>query len=130
VPKELWRTAALQFFAFAIEIADKERGDAWCLRETRQGIRLMTGRLLACAVARKKMRVSVIGPISSEIRKALDSDVNKDEDFRLIPGGVLMTFPVEHAAQVMPLLQDGFRGFVEASMARVRNAIGLEDHVL
>ena len=129
VPKELWRTAALQFFAFAIEIADKERGDAWCVRETRQGIRLMTGRLLACAVARSKMRVSVIGPISGEIRKALDSDATKDEDFRLIPGGVLITFPVEHGAQVMPLLQDGFRGFVDASMARVRNSIGLEDHV-
>ena len=35
------------FLAAAIENADEERSDAWCLRDTGKGLRLMTGRLFA-----------------------------------------------------------------------------------
>ena len=64
IPNEVIRREALRFLAFAIENADEERGNAWYVRETEHGLRLMTGRLLACEVARSKMRVSVIGPVS------------------------------------------------------------------
>ena len=39
------------FLALAIESADEERGNAWYVRETEQGLRVMTGRLLACEVS-------------------------------------------------------------------------------
>ena len=51
IPNEAIRRAALHFLASAIENADEERSDAWCVRETEQGLRLMTGRLFACEVA-------------------------------------------------------------------------------
>jgi restriction endonuclease Mrr len=47
------RCHALQFLAMAIENADEESATAWYVRETEQGLRLMTGRLLACEVAFK-----------------------------------------------------------------------------
>ena len=50
------RRAALHFLALAIDNADEERSHAWCVRETEQGLRVMTGRLLACEVVRSKMR--------------------------------------------------------------------------
>src|SRR5262249_49776147 len=71
VPNEILRRAALNFLAFAIENADEERGNAWYVRKTAHGLRLMTGRLLACEVSRSKLRVSVIGPIGERIRDAL-----------------------------------------------------------
>ena len=40
----------------------------------------MTARLLACEVGRSKMRVSVIGPITDEVRAALGSDPEADEN--------------------------------------------------
>src|SRR5688572_22175448 len=60
IPDGPMRGPALHFLAAAIENADEERSDAWCLRDTGKGLRLMTGRLFACEVARSKMRVSVI----------------------------------------------------------------------
>lgn len=52
-----------------------------------KGLRLMTGRLFACEVARSKMRVSVIGPVSDEVRSALGSD--PETEFKKLPGGLL-----------------------------------------
>src|SRR2546422_9543572 len=98
IPHEATRRAALHFLASAIENADEERGDAWYIRETDHGLRLMTGRLLACEVARSKMRVSVIGPIGDDVRGTLGAEVEKDEEFKKVPGGLLLTFPVERAA--------------------------------
>jgi hypothetical protein len=69
IPDETMRRAALDFLALAIDTADEERS-AWCVRETERGLRVMTGRLLACEVGRSKMRVSVIGPISDDVRSA------------------------------------------------------------
>ena len=75
IPNESVRTEALGFLAFAIENADEERNNAWYLRETDQKLRLMTGRLLACEVARSTMRVSVIGPVSDDVRNVLGVEV-------------------------------------------------------
>src|SRR5437667_215884 len=82
------------------------RGDAWFLRENDHGLRLMTGRLLACEVARSKLRVSVIGPIGDDVRGTLGAEIEKDEEFKKVPGGLLLTFPIEHAAEALDLLKD------------------------
>jgi hypothetical protein len=121
----------LHFLALAIENADEECGNAWCVRETGHGLRLMTGRLLACEVARSQMRVSVIGPIGDDVRDALGADAERDEEFKFkkVPGGLLLTFPVEHAPEALNLLRDGLNSFVDVAMARVRSPVSLEDHV-
>jgi len=129
VPDEPMRRAALHFLAAAIENADEERSSAWCLRDTGRGLRLMVGRLFACEVTRSKMRVSVIGPVSDEVRGALGSDSETDEEFKQLPGGLLVTLPVEHASKAQELLSDGFNSFVDMAMARVRRRVSLEDHV-
>jgi len=129
IPIEAIRREALHFLALAIENADEERSDAWYVRETEQGLRLMTGRLLACEIASSKMRVSVIGPIGDDIRGTLGAEVENDEEFKSIPGGLLLTFPIEHAAKALNLLRDGLNNFVDAAMARVRRRVSLEDHI-
>jgi hypothetical protein len=129
VPNEATRHEALNFLASAIENADEEHGNAWYVRETEHGLRLMTGRLLACEVARSRMRVSVIGPIDDDVRDALGADTERDEEFKKVPGGLLLTFPIEHATEALDLLRDGVNSFVDVAMARVRSPVSLEDHV-
>lgn len=129
IPNEATRRGALHLLALAIDNADEERGDAWCVRETEQGLRVMAGRLLACEVARLKMRVSVIGPVGDDVRGVLGAETEKDEEFKKIPGGLLLTFPIEHAVEALDLLRDGLNSFVDLAMARVRSPVGLEDHV-
>ena len=68
-PNEAMRREVLRFLALAIEIADEERPNAWYVRETARGLRLMTGREYACEIAPSKTRVSVIGPIGEDIRE-------------------------------------------------------------
>jgi len=131
IPNETIRCAALRFLASAIENADEEHGNAWFLRETEYGLRLMTGRLLACEIKRATLRVSVIGPVDDAVRGALGAEAEKDEEFKFknIPGGLLLTFPIEHAAEALELLRDGLNSFVDVAMARVRSPVSLEDHV-
>lgn len=128
LPDAATRRSALGLFAFAIENADEERSDAWYVRETATGLRLMTGGLLACEVARKKIKLSVVGPISEEARTALGSDSEDDAEFHVIPGGVILTFPAERAAEATSEIKDGLNNFVDLAMARVRRTSGLEDH--
>lgn len=129
IPNEATRREALRFLALAIENADEERGNAWYLRETEHGLRLMTGRLIACEIAPSKIRVSVIGPIGDDVRGALGAEAENDEEFKKLPGGLLLTFPIEHAAEALDLLRDGLNSFVDMAMARVRSPVSLEDHV-
>jgi hypothetical protein len=129
IPNEATRREALRFLALAIECADEERGNAWYLRETEHGFRLMTGRVLACEIAPSKIRVSVIGPVSEDVRGALGAEAENDSEFKWIPGGLLLTFPVEHATEALTPLKHGLNAFVEAAMARVRRSVSLEDHV-
>jgi hypothetical protein len=128
IPNESVRTEALGFLAFAIENADEERNDAWYLREMDQKLRLMTGRLLACEVGRSTMRVSVIGPVNDDVRNVLGVESENDSEFKWIPGGLLITFPIEHAADANNLLKDSLNSFVDLAMARVRRAVSLEEH--
>jgi hypothetical protein len=129
IPNEATRREALRFLALAIECADEERSDAWYLRETEHGLRLMTGRVFACEIAPSKIRVSVIGPIGEDIRGALGAEAEKDWEFKWVQGGLLLTFPVAHAAEALTLLKHGLNSFAEAAMARVRRSVSLEYHV-
>ena len=108
IPNEDVRRHALAFLAFAIQNADEERTSAWYLRETEQKLRLMTGRLLACEIARSTMRVGVIGPVSDDVRHALGADAEDDSEFKWIPGGFLITFPIEREVIALPDLQRPF----------------------
>jgi len=128
IPKEETRRSALALLAFAIENADEERGDAWYVKETSHGLTLMAGRLLACKVTRSRARASIIGPIAEEVRAAIGAEPDDDDEFKTIPGGVLLTFPVEHTGEALRLLQDGLNSFVDLAMARVRRSVSLEDH--
>src|SRR5262249_17905599 len=89
----------------------------------------MTGRLVACELRRSTMQVSVIGPIGDNVRSALGAEPETDEQFKLIPGGLLLTFPIEHPAEALDLLREGLNSFVDMAMARVRRTVSLEDHV-
>ena len=130
IPNEAIRREALRFLALAIEIADEERGNAWYVRETEHGLRLMTGRLLACEIAPSKMRVSVIGPIGDDVRGALGAEAEKDWEFKQVPGGLLLTFPVEHAGgSSRTCSRMGSPASLTSAMARVRRSVSLEDHV-
>ncbi len=129
IPNQAVRRAALDFLALAVDNADEERSNGWCVRDTEHGLRVMTGRLLACDVARSTMRVSVIGPVSDEVRSSIGAEVEKDAEFKKIPGGLLLTFPIDHSAEAIDLLRDGFNAFVDMAMARVRRPVSLEDHV-
>jgi len=129
VPNEAIRRDTLRFLALAIENADEERSNAWYIRETEHGLRLMTGRLLACEIAPSKMRVSVIGPIGDDVRGLLGAETENDDEFKKVPGGLLLTFPIEHAVKALDLLTDGLNSFVDLAMARVRRPVALEDHV-
>jgi hypothetical protein len=128
IPAESTRRAALGLLAYAIENADEERADAWYLRETSRGLALIAGRQLACKVAGSKARVSVIGPITEEVRNTLGAEPEDDEEFKTIPGGVLLTIPIEQAGRALELLKDGLNSFVDLAMARIRRAVILENH--
>lgn len=122
------RADVLKFMAFAIENADEELENAWTLQERSKGLRLNTGRLLACDFKGSTLRVSVIGPVSDEVRSALGAEVGDDEEFKLVPGAILLSFSLDRAGVALGLLQDGFNTFVDMAMARVRRRVSLEDH--
>jgi hypothetical protein len=128
IPNEETRRSALALLAFAIENSDEERADAWYLKETSRGLALMAGRLLACKVSRSRAQLSVIGPVAEDVRAAIGAESEDDEQFKTIPGAVLLTFPVEHAADALRLLQEGLNSFVDLAVVRVRRAVSLEDH--
>jgi hypothetical protein len=128
LPEEMIRTDVLRLFAFAIENADEERENAWLLQERPKGLRLSTGRLLACDLRRSALRVAVVGPVSDEVRTSLGAELDDDEEFRAIPGAILLNFPADHAAIALDLLKDGLNTFIDLAMARVRRTVSLEEH--
>jgi hypothetical protein len=127
IPSEVTRHEALGFLASAIESADQERGSAWYVGESEHALRLMAGRLFTCEIAPSKIRVSVIGPIGDDLRGALG--VEKESKWKSIPGGLLLTFPIEYAAEARDLLRDGLNSFIAEAMAHVRRSVSLEYHV-
>ena len=58
----------------------------------------------------------------------LGAESENDSEFKWIPGGLLITFPIEHAADANNLLKDSLNSFVDMAMARVRRAVSLEEH--
>jgi hypothetical protein len=129
VPDEAVRKDALTFLAFAIENANEERENAWYLKETRRGLRLITARVYACEIRRSHLRVSVVGPIGDDVRAQVGAEPEDDEEvFKSIPGGILLTIPIEHASIALEVLRDPFNLFVDMAMARVRRAVGMDDH--
>ena len=75
------------------------------------------------------MRLSVMGPISDDVRGALGAESENDEEFKSVLGGLILTFPLEHASEARELLRDGLNSFVDAAMARVRSVVSRDDHV-
>jgi Mrr N-terminal domain len=123
IPNELVRRAALDLLASVIDAADEESSSAWLISETELGLRVMTGRVMACEVARAQMRVSVIGPVTEDVRDVLGAEAKDDEEFKVISEGLVLTFPVERAAQALDLLRDGVARFIDAAIARVRRSV-------
>jgi hypothetical protein len=101
IPNQATRCEALSLLALAIETADEERSNGWYLREIGHGLRLKTGRLLAIEISRSKMRVSVIGPVGEDVREVLGAEVEDDSEFKLVPGGLILTFPVGQAPEAL-----------------------------
>ena len=118
--------AVVELVAWAIEVADEDRSDAWYLRETDHGVRLMAGRLLACEVRRSKLLISVIGPVSEDILGALGGEI--EDDFKWIPGGQLIGMPLDKAGAACSLLKEAMDAFIDGAMTRVRRSVSLEDH--
>jgi hypothetical protein len=128
VPNETTRREALRFLASVMETADRANSNAWYVREMKRGLRLFAGRLLACAIMPSRIRVSVIGPISEDVREILGAEADMDSEFRQIPEGLILSFPLEHAEKALPLLKNAIVNFVDEAMDRVRRSVNLEGH--
>jgi hypothetical protein len=127
-PNEQVRLAALRFLASAVELADQERANAWYIKETGRGVRLITGRLLALSVSRLRARMGVLGPISEHVRQELSIDPQHDSEISLVPGGILLTLPLDRLGQAQETLFESFDAFVAAAMNRVRRTVNLDEH--
>jgi len=121
------RRAALDLLGCAIEAADEARSDAWYLRETEHGLRLIAGWLNVCELRRARLRVSVVGPVTDDILGAVGAEV--EEELKWIPGGMVVGLPMLEAAAALPLLKDGMDAFIESAMSRTRRSLSLENHV-
>jgi hypothetical protein len=130
LPDEATRIDALRLLAYAIENSDEERSDAWYLRETRNGLSLMAGRLCVYRLRPGTINLSVLGPVSESVRTALGiEEENDNEAWQFVQGGLFLTFPAERAGSALELLKDQFDKFVDEAMARVRRTVSLESHV-
>ena len=126
IPSDEVRRAALEVLGLAIEAADADRTDAWYLRETEHGLRLMAGRLFACELRRSTLRVSVIGPVQDDVLGTLGAEI--EDEFKWIPGGQIVGIPLDKAATALSLLNDAMNAFIDSAMSRVRRAVDLGDH--
>ena len=118
--------AVLELLAWAIEVADEDRSDAWYLRETDHGLRLMVGRLLVCEVRRSRLRITIIGPVSEDVLGALGGEI--EDDFKWVPGGQVIGMPLDRAGAAHSLLKEAMDAFIDGAMTRVRRSVSLEDH--
>ena len=118
--------AAAELLAWAIEAADEDRSDAWYLRETDHGLRLMAGRLIACELRRSRLRISVVGPVPDDVLGALGGEI--EDDFKWIPGGKVVGMPLDKAGAAFSLLKDAMDAFIDGAMTRVRRSVSLEEH--
>jgi hypothetical protein len=129
IPDQAIRRDTLAFLAFAIENAHEENENSWYLKETRRGLRLLAARLYACEIRRAHLLISVVGPIIEDVRERIGAELEaNEEEFKWIPGGIVLSIPVERAATALELLKEPFNLFVDMAMARVRRAVGMDDH--
>jgi Protein of unknown function DUF262 len=126
IPSDEVRRAALEVLGWAIEAADADRSDAWYLRETEYGLRLIAGRLLACALRRSRLHISVIGPVPDDVLSTLGAEI--EEELKWIPGWQIVGMPMDKAAAALSLLKGSMDAFIGSAMSRVRRAVGLGDH--
>lgn len=129
LPEPAVRRDMLRLFAFVIQNADEERVDAWCVRETPGGIQVRVARQIVCAMRRSRMELSVVGPITDEVRDAIGAEADDDRESRWIEGGLLLRFPVERAGRALELLQDPVNRFIGALVASIRRSPRLDGHV-
>jgi hypothetical protein len=128
IPNPAARQAVLGFLAYAVENADEERPDAWSIREARRGLDLKVGRVLAFRIHPNAIGVSIIGPLSEQLRNALGAREEEVEAWKWIPDGVYVSFQAERAAAAFELLKDPYAKFVDAAVARVRRGVDIDDH--
>jgi hypothetical protein len=72
--------------------------------------------------------VSVLGPVSEELRATVGAEAEDDDQFTSIQGALLLTFPTERAAAALDKLKDSLSGFIDLAMGRVRHAHNLVDY--
>jgi hypothetical protein len=126
IPSDEVRAAALAVLGWAIEVADEDRSDAWYLRETEHGLRLLAGRLFACELRRSRLRVSVIGPVRDDVLATLGAEI--EDEFKWIPGGQIVGMPVDKAEVALSLLKDAMDAFIGSAMSQVRRGVSPENH--
>ena len=110
------------FWPGLVQNADQERSDSWLVRETSGGLRIMAGRLLACELRRRTLRLSVVQP-DEDACKAIGADPREADEFKLVPGALLLDFPVERARLASDKLMDAVDRFIDGAMARVVSAV-------
>lgn len=129
VPDPAERRVALELMVHAIENAHDERQGGWCLQTRGASLVLLTGRLYACRLRAGMVALSVIGPISADVRAALSAkDEDENEAWKAIPGGLWLHFPAAKAGVALELLRDPFDRFVDAAMARMGRPLDPDSH--
>ncbi len=129
VPDDNERRAALELLAHAVENAHDEKPSGWSLRDRGSELALFTGRIAACSITKGRIALSVMGPVKDEVRSALGADVEDNEAWKAIPGGLYLRFPVAKADVALGLLKEPFDRFVDEAMARMRRRVDPESHV-
>ena len=66
------------------------------------------------------------GPVPEEVLEKLGAEI--EDEFKWIPGGVIVGMPLDKAGDAHPLLKDAMDGFLDSAMTRVRRSVSLEDH--
>ena len=69
-----------------------------------------------------------MGLWTATVRSRLGAESEEDVQLKYIPGGLVLKFPIERAADAAILLREGMNSFIEAAMSRVRRTVDLEDH--
>jgi hypothetical protein len=129
VPDPGERRAALELLAYAVDNAHDERPNGWYTHDRGGCLSLCTGRLMACRLSRGWLELSVMGPISAEVREALGAEVHDNEVWNAIPGGLFLLFPVSKAGVALELLGNVYDQFVDEAMARMHRRIDPDSHV-
>ena len=103
IPDDAERCGALELLAHAVENAHDERPTGWSVNDLGNTLLLVTGRLAACRIKRGSIAISVMGPISAEVRAAVGAEEEENEAWKAIPGGLYLRFPIANAGKIPPI---------------------------